>query len=61
MRRDGNPNRREACYVFRRAIDRYSMVAASSGLVGIVDVPGTITAGDEVEVQVFEEPAIRLL
>jgi len=30
-------------------------------LVGIVDVPGTITAGDKVEVQVFEEPAIRLL
>jgi hypothetical protein len=24
-------------------------------------VPGTITAGDKVEVQVFEEPAIRLL
>ena len=35
--------------------------AGRRGLVGIVDVPGTITAGDEVEVQVFEEPAIRLL
>jgi hypothetical protein len=35
--------------------------AGRRGLVGIVDVPGAITAGDEVEVQVFEEPAIRLL
>ncbi len=31
------------------------------GLVGIVDVPGVINAGDEVEVRVYEEPAIRLL
>ena len=31
------------------------------GLVGIVDVPGVIMAGDKVEVQVYEEPAIRLL
>jgi hypothetical protein len=30
-------------------------------LVGIVDVPGAITAGDQVEVQVYEEPAIQLL
>jgi MOSC domain-containing protein YiiM len=35
--------------------------AGRRGLVGIVDVPGAITAGDEVEVQIFEEPAIRLL
>ena len=35
--------------------------AGRRGLVGIVDVPGTITAGDEVEVQIFEEPTIRLL
>mgnify|MGYP001160774674 FL=1 len=35
--------------------------AGRRGLVGIVDVPGTITAGDQVEVQVYEEPAIRLL
>ena len=31
------------------------------GLVGIVDVPGVIKAGDQVEVQVYEEPEIRLL
>ena len=31
------------------------------GVVGIVDVPGVIKAGDEVEVRVYEEPAIRLL
>jgi hypothetical protein len=30
-------------------------------MVGIVDVPGVINAGDEVEVRVYEEPAIRLL
>ena len=30
-------------------------------LVGIVDVPGVIKAGDEVEVHVYEEPEIRLL
>ena len=35
--------------------------AGRRGLVGIVDVPGAITAGDKVEVQVYEEPAIRLL
>ena len=37
------------------------MVATGSGLVGIVDVPGVIKAGDQVEVQVYEEPEIRLL
>ncbi len=35
--------------------------AGRRGLVGIVDVPGVIKAGDEVEVRVYEEPAIRLL
>jgi hypothetical protein len=35
--------------------------AGRRGLVGIVDVPGAITAGDQVEVQVYEEPAIQLL
>ena len=40
------------------------MVATGSGrrgLVGILDVPGVIKAGDKVEVQVYEEPEIRLL
>ncbi len=31
------------------------------GVVGVVDVPGEIRTGDEVEVRVFETPAIRLL
>lgn len=31
------------------------------GLVGVIDVPGEIQAGDEVEVRVYEEPDIRLL
>jgi len=31
------------------------------GLVGVIDVPGKIRTGDEVEVQVYEEPVIRLL
>ena len=35
--------------------------AGRRGLVGIVDVPGVIKAGDRVEVQVYEEPEIRLL
>ena len=35
--------------------------AGRRGLVGIVDVPGAITAGDQVEVQVYEEPPIQLL
>ena len=35
--------------------------AGRRGLVGIVDVLGVIKAGNEVEVQVYEEPEIRLL
>ena len=31
------------------------------GVVGVVDVPGEIRSGDEVEVRVFEPPAVRLL
>lgn len=31
------------------------------GLVGVIDVPGEIRTGDEVEVRVYEEPEIRLL
>jgi hypothetical protein len=31
------------------------------GLVGVIDVPGEIRAGDEVEVRVYEHPDIRLL
>ena len=31
------------------------------GLVGVVDVPGEICAGDEVEVRLYEDPVIRLL
>jgi len=31
------------------------------GVVGVIDVPGEIRAGDEVEVWLYEEPAIRLL
>jgi hypothetical protein len=31
------------------------------GLVGVIDVPGEIRVGDEVEVRVYQEPAIRLL
>ena len=31
------------------------------GVVGVIDVPGEIRAGDEVEVRVYEEPLIRLL
>jgi hypothetical protein len=27
------------------------------GIVGIVDVPGTINAGDEVEVDIYEHPS----
>ena len=38
-----------------------SLAAGRRGLVGIVDVPGIIRPGDEVEVRVYEEPAIRLL
>ena len=31
------------------------------GVVGVIDFPGEIRAGDEVEVRVYEEPDIRLL
>lgn len=31
------------------------------GLVGVINVPGKIQAGDEVEVRVYQEPVIRLL
>jgi hypothetical protein len=31
------------------------------GVVGVIDVPGEIRVGDEVEVRVYEEPDIRLL
>ena len=31
------------------------------GLVGVIDFPGEIRVGDEVEVRVYEEPDIRLL
>jgi hypothetical protein len=31
------------------------------GVVGVIDVPGEIRTGDEVEVRVYEEPVIRLL
>jgi len=35
--------------------------AGRRGLVGVIDVPGEIRSGDEVEVRVYEEPVIRLL
>jgi len=31
------------------------------GVVGVIDVPGEIRTGDEVEVRVYEEPDIRML
>lgn len=31
------------------------------GLVGVIDVPGEIRVGDEIEILVYEEPVIRLL
>jgi hypothetical protein len=31
------------------------------GVVGVVDVPGVIHVGDEVEIRIYEEPLIRLL
>ena len=31
------------------------------GIVGVIDVPGMIHAGDELEVRVYQEPEIRLL
>jgi MOSC domain-containing protein YiiM len=35
--------------------------AGRRGVVGVIDVPGEIRAGDEVKVRVYEEPVIRLL
>ena len=35
--------------------------AGRRGVVGVIDVPGAIRVGDEVEVRVYEEPVIRLL
>ena len=35
--------------------------AGRRGLVGVIDVPGEIRVGDEVEVRVYAEPVIRLL
>jgi hypothetical protein len=35
--------------------------AGRRGVVGVIDVPGEIREGDEVEVQIYEEPVIRLL
>lgn len=35
--------------------------AGRRGVVGVVEVPGEIRVGDEVEVRVYEEPVIRLL
>jgi len=35
--------------------------AGRRGLVGVIDFPGEIRAGDEVEVRVYEKPDIRLL
>lgn len=35
--------------------------AGRRGVVGVIDVPGEIRAGDEVEVRVYKEPVIRLL
>ncbi len=35
--------------------------AGRRGLVGVIDYPGEIRVGDEVEVRIYEEPVIRLL
>jgi len=35
--------------------------AGRRGVVGVIDVPGEIRVGDEVEVRVYEQPVIRLL
>jgi len=35
--------------------------AGRRGVVGLIDVPGEIRAGDEVKVRIYEEPVIRLL
>ncbi len=35
--------------------------AGRRGVVGVIEVPGEIRSGDEVEVRVYQEPVIRLL
>jgi MOSC domain-containing protein YiiM len=47
----------------QRLTDKAWMRPASGrrGLVGVIDFPGEIRVGDEVEVRVYEEPVIRLL
>ena len=35
--------------------------AGRRGLVGVIDYPGEIRVGDDVEIRVYEEPVIRLL
>ena len=35
--------------------------AGRRGLVGVIDYPGEVRVGDEVEIRVYEEPVIRLL
>jgi hypothetical protein len=35
--------------------------AGRRGVIGVIDVPGEIHTGDEVEVRIFEPPVIRLL
>jgi len=35
--------------------------AGRRGVVGVIDVPGEIRAGDEVEVRIYQEPVVRLL
>jgi MOSC domain-containing protein YiiM len=35
--------------------------AGRRGVVGVIEVPGEIRLGDEVEVRVYEKPVIRLL
>ncbi len=36
-------------------------LARRRGVIGVVDVPGTIKPGDEVEVRVYQQPAIAML
>ena len=35
--------------------------AGRRGVVGVIDVPGEIRAGDEVEIRIYETPVIRML
>jgi len=37
------------------------LAAGRRGVIGVVDVPGTIKPGDEVEVRVYQQPAIAML